>query len=301
MSPCTLTPVQQIINIFGPTVFVVALGYLLGRVSKASVETLIDVAMFIATPCLVFSSMISSTIVLGEATKLWASYFMVLAGTFVVAWLVLGLMRHRGRALYLPILFANTINLPLPIIYLAFGDKGVATAILLYMPNAFVIYSLGIYLASGQKELRQGLKAVLRTPLIYAAVLGIVLNVTDVPLPLGVTNAVNLMGQAAVPLMLLVLGMNMGRFRISQIRLTLVAGVIRMGGGLALGFLAVWLLGLTGLPRSIVLFESAMPSAIFVSVLCTKYDNEAPLVASVVLTTTLLAVAAIPALLYYLT
>jgi predicted permease len=292
--------VHQIINIFGPTVFVVALGYLLGRVSKASVETLIDVAMFIATPCLVFSSMLSSIIVLGEAARLWASYFMVLAGTFVVAWLVFGLMKNRRRALYLPVLFANTINLPLPIIYLAFGDKGVATAILLYVPNAFVIYSLGIYMASGHKELRQGLKAVLRTPLIYAAVLGIVLNVTGVSLPGGVTNAVKLMGQAAVPLMLLVLGMNIGRFRISQIPLTLTASMIRMGGGFAIALLAAWLLGLTGLPRSIVLFESAMPSAIFVSVLCTKYDNEAELVASVVLTTTLISVAVIPALLYYL-
>jgi malate permease and related proteins len=298
--PVYAAVVQQIINIFGPTVFVVALGYLLGRVSKANVETLIDVAMFIATPCLVFSSMYANTIFLGEAVRLWASYFMVLVGTFIVAWLVLGFMKNRRRGLYLPILFANTINLPLPIIYLAFGDKGVATAILLYMPNAFIIYSLGIYMASGQKELRQGIKAVLRTPLIYAAVLGIVLNVAGVPLPGGVTNAVNLMGQAAVPLMLLVLGMNIGRFRITEIPLTIIASVIRMGGGFAIGFLAVWLLGLTGLPRSIVLFESAMPSAIFVSVLCTKYGNEAQLVASVVLTTTLLAVAVIPALLYYL-
>ena len=34
---------QQIVNVIGPTIFVVVLGYLLGRVSKASVSTLIDV------------------------------------------------------------------------------------------------------------------------------------------------------------------------------------------------------------------------------------------------------------------
>jgi predicted permease len=292
---------QQIINIFGPTLFVVALGYVLHRVGRPDVETLIDVAMFVATPCLVFSSMYSTTIHAGQALRLWGAYLFVFAGTFVLAWVVFGLMKSRRRALYLPVLFANTINLPLPIIYLTFGDNGVATAILCYVPNAFLIYSVGIYLASGHGELRRGLRAVLRTPLLYAAILGIALNVTGVSLPLVATNSVKLMGQAAVPLMLLVLGLNIGRFRVSRFRLTLTASVLRMGGGFAFALLAVWLLGLTDLPRAIILFQSAMPSAVFASVLCSKFDNDAPLVASIVLTTTLLAVAVIPALLYYLT
>ncbi len=44
-----------------------------------------------------------------------------------------------------------------------------------------------------------------------------------------------------------------------------------------------------------------MPSAVFVSVLTAKYKNEEELVSSVVLTTTLMAIAVIPALLYFLT
>ena len=156
-------------------------------------------------------------------------------------------------------------------------------------------------MASGHKDLRLGLKAVLRTPLVYAAVLGLALNLAHVPLPLVVTNSFKFMGQAAVPLMLLVLGMNIGRFKIKNVRLTLAASVIRMGGGFAIAWLAVWLLGMTGLPRSIALFESAMPSAIFVSVLASKYNNEAELVSSIVLMTTVFAIGVIPALLYWLT
>jgi len=116
-----------------------------------------------------------------------------------------------------------------------------------------------------------------------------------------VTNSLRFVGQAAVPLMLLVLGMNMGRFKFSQIGLTITASVIRMGGGFAVGLLAVWLLGMSGLPRAVVLFEAAMPSAVVTSVLCTKYGNNPELVSSIVLTTTLMAVGVIPALLYYLT
>ncbi len=265
---------------------------------------LIDVAMYVATPCLVFVSMYSTVVVMGEAARLWAAYLIIGAGTFVIGWLAFGLFGKRRSwrsGIYLPIVFANSINIPLPIIYLAFGDEGVAKAVLMYIPNALIIYSLGIYMASGHAGFRQGLVTVLRTPLIYAAILGLVLNVTGAAMPEVVTTAFKFVGQSAVPLMLLVLGMTIGDVRFKQMPLTLGASVVRMGGGFVMGLLAVWLLGLSGLPRAVVLFEAAMPSAVLVSLLATKYKNEAELVSSVVLTSTLMSIAVIPALLYYLT
>jgi predicted permease len=292
---------QQIALIIAPTFFAIALGYLFGRVSHSGYAALVDVAMYIAVPCLVFSSLYSSTIVIGEAAKLWASCLLILAGTLLMAWLFFRLTRKKHSGLYLPIVLANLINIPLPILYLAFGDEGVALAVLFYIPQGLLIYSLGVYVGSGQTGLRQGLGVMLRTPLLYAAVIGLALNLAGVPLPTVVTSSLKFMGQAAVPLMLLVLGVNVGRIRITDLSLTLAASVIRMGGGLCMGLLAVWLLGITGIPRAVVLFESAMPAAIFVSMLCTKYQNEAELVSSVVLATTLMAVPVIPVLLYFLT
>ncbi len=292
---------EQIVNVIGPTIFVIVVGYLLGRFGKPDVSTLIDVAMFIATPCLVFNSLYTSEVNVGEALDLWGTYALVTAGTFAVAWLVFGVMRRRGPGVYLPVLFANTVNIPFPIIYLAFGEAGVAAAVLYYIPNALLIYSLGVYMASGQKELRQGLKAVLRTPLVYAAVVALILNLNHVPMPKLVTTSFGLIGQAAVPLMLLVLGISIRNLNLKQVPVTLTASVIRMGGGFAFALLAVWLFGMTGLTRAIGIFESAMPSAVFVSLLANKFDNEAELVSSIVLMTTLMAVGVIPALLYFLT
>ena len=292
---------EQIITVILPTVFAIALGYLLSRWGRPDVGTLIDVAMFIATPCLVLHSLYQNPIVIGDALRGWGAALLLIVGTFVIAWLVFGIRGKGSSALYLPIIFQNTINIPLPIIYLAFGDQGVALTVLFSIPNLLLVYSLGIYMASGHKALRPGLAAVFKTPLIYAAVLGLVLNLTGAAVPEAVTGSLRFVGQAAVPLMLLVLGMNMGRFKFSRIGLTITAGVIRMGGGFAVGLAAVWLLGMTGLPRAIVLFEAAMPSAVVTSVLCTKYNNNPELVSSIVLATTLMAVGVIPALLYYLT
>src|SRR4030042_2008582 len=130
---------EQIVTIIGPTLFAIALGYLFGRVSRESVAPLVSVAMYAATPCLVFSSVFSSTIRIGEAAKMWSSCLLIMAGTFVVAWLIFGLVWKKHSGLYLPIIFINSINIPLPIIKLAFGDEGVAQAVLFYIPGGLLL------------------------------------------------------------------------------------------------------------------------------------------------------------------
>ncbi len=291
---------QEIVAIVLPTFFTVALGYLFSRVTRLSSAVLIDVALYIAIPCLVVTSMLSTPIVMSEAVELWASSLLVMGGTFVVARIVFALSRSKHSALYLAIVFANLVNIPFPIIYLAFGAEGLARAALFYMPNGILVYSVGMYVAAGQSDLKQGLRVMLRTPLIYAAVLGLVLNLAGVVLPDLVMNSLKFVGQAGAPLILLVLGMSIGKIRPANLPLTLTAGVLRMGGGFAFGLLAVWLLGITGVARSVVVFEAAMPSAVMVAIMATKYKNEAELVSSVVLTTTLASIVAIPVLLYYL-
>ncbi len=293
--------VQQIVNIIGPTIFAVVVGYLFGRLTRANMAPLVDFAMYVAVPALAFSSMLGSTIVFADAARLWAAVLIIMAGTLTLALTLFGVLRQKHSGLYLPIVFNNSVNIPLPILYLAFGAEGTALAILMYIPAQLLLNSLGVYVASGETDIKQGLRAMLKTPLIYAAVLGLALNLSRVPVPDAIFRSVDLLGRAGVPLMLLILGVSIGRFRFRQISLTATAGVLRMGGGFAFGLLAVWLLGLAGVNRAVVLFEAAMPSAVFVSVLAAKYKNEEELVASVVLLTTMIAIAVVPALLYFLT
>lgn len=291
---------QEIASIVAPTFFAIALGYVFGRFSRLSSAVLVDLALYIAIPCLVITSMLSTPIVLSVAAKLWASSLLIMGGTFVLARLVFALGKTKHSGLYLPIVFANVVNMAFPIIYLAFGAEGLANAALFYMPYGILVYSVGVYVAAGQSDLKEGLRVMVRTPLVYAAVLGLVLNLAGVVLPDLVMNSLRFVGQAGAPLILLVLGMSIGKIRPAHVPLTLVASALRMGGGLAFGLLAVWLMGFTGIPRAVVIFESAMPSAVMTAVFATKYRNEAELVSSVVLVTTMAAVVVIPVLLYYL-
>ena len=110
---------QQVATIIAPTVFAVVLGYLFGKVSKASVAPLVNITMYVAAPCLVFESLYSNDFVMSGALRLWAACLLIMVGTFAAAWVVFGLIWRNHKALYLPVVFQNTLNLPLPIITLA--------------------------------------------------------------------------------------------------------------------------------------------------------------------------------------
>jgi len=85
--------------------------------------------------------------------------------------------------------------------------------------------------------------------------------------------------------------------RLKSVPTTMIASFLRVGVGLALGFLAVNLFHLTGILRAVVILDSAMPAAVNTAMLATKYKNEAELVSSVVFVTTIASLIIIPFLL----
>jgi predicted permease len=96
---------------------------------------------------------------------------------------------------------------------------------------------------------------------------------------------------------LIILGYNLARVKVISLPNTLLASVLRVGVGLMIGFLIVNLLDITGVFRSVVILESAMPAAAMSVIITTKYRSEEDLVASVVFITTLASLVIIPFLL----
>jgi predicted permease len=80
----------------------------------------------------------------------------------------------------------------------------------------------------------------------------------------------------------------------------LIASTLRIGGGLLMGAVSIWLFNIEGLSRDVVLVYSIMPSAVVNVIICKKYESDAEAVASTVLLTTALSLLTIPLMLAYL-
>jgi predicted permease len=290
----------DILNIILPTFIVIFIGYIFGKITKADMSTVLDIVIYVGLPALAFTSMLDKKIVLLDATKVWAAAIMIMVGCGALAWIIFKIIKQKHSGLYIPISIMNTVNIPFPIIYLVYGSEGLFAATLFYIPNVLLVYSVGIYIASG-KHWKESIKEVLKVPPIYAAIAGLLLNLFDVKVPELIINPLNFISMMVIPLVLLVLGSNLSRVKIASLPTTFLASFLRLGVGLSLGFLAVNLFNLTGVLRAVVILDSAMPAAAMSSVLATKYKNEAELVSSVVLVTTIASLVIIPFLLHILT
>jgi predicted permease len=196
-----INTMPDIIEIVLPAFFAIFVGYLVGKFSRINMAPVVDITLYIGVPALAFVSLLDKEIVLVDAAKMWASSLIIMLGCLVIAWLVFKLIRQKHSGLYVPISMMNTVNLPFPIIYLAYGAEGLTAATLFYIPNVILIYSLGVYIMAG-KHWKDNVKEVLRQPVVYAAVLGLSLNFLSIKVPALVYDSLDFIAQMAIPLAL---------------------------------------------------------------------------------------------------
>jgi malate permease and related proteins len=289
----------DVLNVVLPTFIAILIGYVIGRIIKIDMTGLVDIVFYVGLPALAFTSILSQHIVLLEAAKVWASALIVTIGCGALGWLIFKIKRENHSALYLPITLPNTVNIPFPIVSLAYGPIGLFAAILYYIPNVILIYSAGVFVAAGGGW-RENLASTLKVPTIYAAILALLLNLNNVGVPALVMKPLDFIGSMVTPLVVLALGFSLSKIKITSLSTPLLASLARVGGGLAIGFLAVNIFQITGVFRSVVILMSSMPAAVNTYLVAAKYKNEPELVASVVLITTVFSLILIPVLLHLL-
>jgi predicted permease len=167
-----------------------------------------------------------------------------------------------------------------------------------------VTNTLGIYLASrGTASIRQSLLNILKVPMPYATALGFLLNISGVSLPLPLERATGLLGQAAVPVMLIILGLQLSRlsrmsFVIDRLGPVLLAAGLRLVVAPLVALPLVSLLGLSVLTGQVSVIQASMPTAVMAGVLATEFGNDAQFATAVILVSTLASVVTLSVLLY---
>lgn len=285
----------ELLAIMAPLFIGTAIGYLWVRSGTDYPSEFVSRAvMNIATPCLIVSVMVNvevdpgvmGTVALAAALVIAA---MALIGYALVRWLKL------DPPNYLPsLMFPNNGNLGLPLCLFAFGETGLALALASFMVMLMSTFTLGIMLVSRAEGFVARMNKLSRQPVLYAMVLAVVLLVTDTALPLWLDNTVDLLGGFAIPLMIMTLGVSLARLKLVAWKRSLGFSLVRVLGGLLLGYAVALLLGLEGIALGVVVLQSAMPVAIFNYLLALRYDRQPQEAAAMVLISTLVAFIVLP-------
>ncbi len=290
--------IAELLAIMAPLFIGTAIGYIWVRTgTDYPSEFVTRAVMNIATPCLIVSVMarveVEPRIMGGVALA---------AGLVLVGMLVLGYLITRWFKLepvnYLPsLLFPNNGNLGLPLCLFAFGETGLALALASFMVMMLSTFTLGIMLVSRAEGVNERFGALARQPVLYAMLLAVVLLLTDTPLPPWLGNTVDLLGGFAIPLMIMTLGVSLARLKLVAWKRSLGFSLLRVLGGMVLGYGAARLIGLEGEALGVAVLQAAMPVAIFNYLLALRYDRRPQEVAGMVLISTLVAFIVLPILL----
>jgi hypothetical protein len=289
--------IAQLAAIVLPVFICAGIGLGWTRLGKPFDSDLISRLVYkIGVPCLVLSTFSGVTLDPGAVVQV--------AGAMIVAYLcfaVIGTVVLRAMKLslaaYLPsMIFPLVGSMGLPVSLFAFGQPGLALALVYFTLGAIGTFTVGAAIAAG----RTSLAKLAREPVIYAAAVAVALLVADEKLPKWLVNTTGLLGGMAVPLQLFALGSSLARLRVASLGRGVVLSCLRLGMGLGVGIAVSALFGLDGLVRAVVILQSAMPVAVSNYLFALIYRREPEEVAGMVLISTAMAFAGLPFLLAWL-
>lgn len=288
---------QQLINVIAPMFACIGLGWVWGRTGRPfDTRGIAELVTLVGAPCLVFYTLLDIDIDSGLLLHVgWAT--LALMGAFAAAGsLFLVVARLPQRTFLPPLIFPNVGNMGLPLCLFAFGQEGLAFGVVIFAVMMALNFTAGLWLQSGSSSPLPLLQA----PLIHAVWIAALLIWLDVSPPVAVMETTRLLGEFTIPVMMLTLGVSLAHLQVTQLGRALMLSVLRLGMGVALGWLLADLFALEGTARGAFILQASMPVAVFVYLFAMRYDRSPAETAGLVVVSTVMSLLMLPLLLIWL-
>lgn len=302
-----------LLEVLLPVALVAAIGFGLGRRFPLEQVTLNRVVIFGMSPALIFTALLQADLSGSGALLMVALSVGVVAlmGALTVAIaLPLGVRGPALSALLLSALFMNSGNYGLPTARFAFGEAGFTQALFFFIAQSVMAQTLGVGIAAagsskaGRGIVRRVAGRVLRMPQVYATVAALLVRATGFDpegatgLAAGLFRGLALLGEATLPMMLIVLGTQLadgvalqepGLVALACALRLLVSPLVAYGLGMAMG--------LDQLNLAVGVMLAGMPTAVHTTIAALEFNTRPSLVVGAVVTSSLLSLLTLSVLL----
>ena len=277
-----------------PILLVASIGFFLQRKLKVDPRPISQIIFYSLTPVLIFRLLIDTDIQAGEMGRMVLLSLSTTICVGVVAWLIGKLLRLpiiTSSAFVLTVIGMNAGNFGLSLNYFAFGEEALAWASIFFVTNSLFINSAGVYIATvGKLKPLNALKGLLKVPAVYTIPLAFIVRSIEFEIPLGIWRPIELLSSAAIPCMLLVLGMQIGNNGFpKRLGLLSLSSALRLVVSPAIAFIFARSLGFTGAAFQAGVTEAAVPTAVITSIIALEFDVDPPFVTGAILVSTLLS------------
>lgn len=284
--------------------------------SEEADRSLLKLGIDLLLPCLIFT-VVAENAALRQTGNLLLSPG-VGFGTMVLGLTVAMLVARLGsratglrdtaarRTFALSVGIHNYGFLPLPLVRQLFSDETLGVLFVHNVGASLALWTLGVAIVSGTLDRRAWRKMI--NPPSVAVVVAVACNLLEVTPLLHrhadfLLTAVKWLGEAAVPMLLILVGATMadqlragdrGSTRAQSAKVILWSCLLRLGLLPAAILLVAMLLPASRDLKSVIVIEAAMPSAVFAVLLARHYGGHPDTALRVVLSTSIVSLVTVP-------
>ena len=291
-----------------PAFLIFGAGFVGQKLLKLDIKSISTMSLYLMLPFLTFDTFYSN--------KLNVEYFYMFLFTFLLALILIILTVLYGlfikadktemSAMLLGTIFPNSGNYGAPIAMFAFGAVGFQYAVIFMVIQAFLINTIGIFIASYGSEkatsMKESMMRVVKMPVLYGFIFGVLFQLFRIELPPTIHEGISLVGAASIPTVMLILGMQLAEIKPQKFELKYVNSVtlFRMVLSPLLAVVLVNFMPVNDLIKNVYILLAAMPIAANTTLLAVQFNVKPDLTSFTTLVTTLLSLVTIPLTLLFI-
>jgi predicted permease len=299
----------RLVELTAPLFVLVAIGWLLARFGRWPIvasDALTRFVFTVAIPVLLFRLMSDFARAPHVDTRLLFAYFGACLVVYAIGRIVaatLFRMDGAGQSVFaLGGIFSNNVLLGLPLAKVTLGEASLAAVSLVLVFNSLLLWTLATvsvewarYGAFSWRGLAKTVFGVVRNPVVASILLGTAYGFTGFALPAFIDQTMALLGNAAIPLSLVALGMGLAGFGVAAgwRESTAMAFVKLVVHPLAV-YGAARALALPPLETAAIVMLAALPVGANVYLMSRQFNVLTGAVASAIVFTTALAAVTTP-------
>ncbi len=274
---------------------VVLLGYFCVRRTGIDISPINRLNLDYFTPALVFSVLVDMPLGERQVNLIYAGLLALLVPG-VLMWGICKVKNLDIRVWLPPHMFRNSGNLAVPLFVYTFGQVAKGDAILLLVLSTSLQMSLGLFIVSSANK--AGLRQLFRTPLIYATILALYLNLNGIKVWQPLHQATELVGASSIPLMLFSLGTQLIYVSRSGLKIGLISTATSLLTGGITFILIQSVIELSLREQQMMVLFTMLPPAVMNYLFAERYKLDGKTVAAMVLYGNFFAIFTIPVLLW---
>ena len=291
-----------------PAFLIFGAGFIGQKLLKLDIKSISTMSLYLMLPFLTFDTFYSN--------ELNVEYFYMFLFTCLLALIMMTLTvlfgffikadKTQMSAMLLGTIFPNSGNYGAPVAMFAFGAIGFQYAVIFMVIHAFLMNTIGIFIASYGSEkttsIKDSLMRVIKMPVLYGFLFGVLFQLLHIELPSTIQDGISLVGSASIPTVMLILGMQLAEIKPQKFELKYVntVTIFRMIISPLLAVVLVNFMPVNDMIKNVYILLAAMPIAANTTLLAVQFNVKPDLTSFTTLVTTLLSLVTIPLTLLFI-